>query len=98
MLLTISTTYQPATDLGYLLHKKPTQAQRFDLPFGVAHIFYREATPERCTAVLLLDIDPIGLIRDRRGSGSFALAAETMAGEFDAARDTGEQCQRDRAG
>ncbi|MGB8344576.1 MAG: hypothetical protein WCD86_06810 [Ktedonobacteraceae bacterium] len=25
MLLTITTTYQPATDLGYLLHKHPAR-------------------------------------------------------------------------
>ncbi|MCC7447689.1 MAG: 3' terminal RNA ribose 2'-O-methyltransferase Hen1 [Anaerolineae bacterium] len=73
MLLTISTTYQPATDLGYLLHKKPGTVQHFDVPFGVAHVFYPEASPERCTVALLLDIDPISLIRDRRGPGSFAL-------------------------
>jgi 3' terminal RNA ribose 2'-O-methyltransferase Hen1 len=73
MLLTITTTYQPATDLGYLLQKNPSRVQEFDLAFGKAHVFYPEATAERCTAALLLDIDPVGLIRDRRGPGSFAL-------------------------
>ncbi len=73
MLLTITTTYQPATDLSYLLHKNPAQVQRFDLAFGAALVFYPEVTPERCTAALLLDIDPVGLIRDRRGPGNFAL-------------------------
>ena len=63
MLLTISTTHRPATDLGYLLHKNPARAQTFGLPFGEAHVFYSEATPERCTAALLLDIDPLGLVR-----------------------------------
>jgi hypothetical protein len=57
MLLTITTTYQPATDLGYLLHKHPARVQSFSLSFGQAHVFYPEASIERCTAALLLDID-----------------------------------------
>ena len=65
MLLTLSTTYRPATDLGYLLHKNPARAQVFDLSFGKAHVFYPEASEERCTAALLLDVDPIGLVRGR---------------------------------
>ena len=63
MLLTITTTHEPATDLGFLLHKNPARPQTFDLPFGKAHVFYPEATAERCTAALLLDVDPIGLVR-----------------------------------
>ena len=31
MLLTITTTHQPATDLGFLLHKHPARFQSFDL-------------------------------------------------------------------
>jgi 3' terminal RNA ribose 2'-O-methyltransferase Hen1 len=67
MLLTVTTTHQPATDLGYLLHKNPARLHSFALPFGEAHIFYPEANAERCTAALLLDIDPVGLVRNRRG-------------------------------
>src|SRR5689334_1638699 len=67
MLLTITTTQQPATDLGYLLHKNPARLHSFPLSFGEAHVFYPEATPERCTAALLLDVDPVGLVRNRRG-------------------------------
>jgi 3' terminal RNA ribose 2'-O-methyltransferase Hen1 len=48
--------------------------QSFSVPFGQAHVFYPEATEERCTAALLLDIDPVGLIRRGRGRGSFPLA------------------------
>lgn len=66
MLLTITTTYVPATDLGFLLHKNPAKVQSFPLSFGRAHIYYPEATSERCTAALLLDVDPIGLVRDRQ--------------------------------
>jgi len=67
MLLTITTTHQPATDLGFLLHKNPARAQSMPLSFGKAHVFYPEATAERCTAALLLDVDPVGLVRQRRG-------------------------------
>src|SRR5262245_11106948 len=67
MLLTITTTHSPATDLGYLLHKNPARTHTFDLSFGQAHIFYPEVGEERCTAALLLDIDPVGLVRGRRG-------------------------------
>lgn len=65
MLLTISTTHQPATDLGFLLHKNPNRIQTFPLNFGNALVFYPEATAERCTVALLLDIDPIGLVRGK---------------------------------
>ena len=68
MLLTISTTHPPATDLGFLLHKNPARAQSFELAFGKAHVFYTEATDDRCTAALLLDVDPVGLVRKGRGT------------------------------
>lgn len=74
MLLTITTTHQPATDLGYLLYKHPGRVQQFALNFGQAHVFYPEATPTRCTAALLLDIDPVGLVRRGADNGGFALA------------------------
>ena len=67
MLLTITSTTPPATDLGYLLHKNPARVQSFDLTFGQAHVFYPEATAARCTAALLLDIDPIHLVRAQQG-------------------------------
>lgn len=51
MFLTITTTHEPATDLGYLLYKNPARAQSFDLSFGKAHVFYPEATAERCTRI-----------------------------------------------
>src|SRR5436853_5291846 len=67
MLLTLTTTHSPATDLGYLLRKNPGRPQSFDLSFGKAHVFYPEATPERCTVALLVEVDPVGLVRNRRG-------------------------------
>jgi 3' terminal RNA ribose 2'-O-methyltransferase Hen1 len=65
MLLTVTNNHPPATDLGYLLHKNPARAQVLELPFGAAHVFYPEATEERCTAALLLEVDPVGLVRGK---------------------------------
>jgi 3' terminal RNA ribose 2'-O-methyltransferase Hen1 len=65
MLLTISTTHRPATDLGYLLHKHPERFQSYDLSFGKAHVFYPEASAERCQVCLLLDVDPVGIVRGK---------------------------------
>jgi 3' terminal RNA ribose 2'-O-methyltransferase Hen1 len=67
MLLTVSTTHRPATDLGYLLHKNPDRIHNFELSFGKGIVFFPEATAERCTAALLIDIDPIELIRGKVG-------------------------------
>jgi 3' terminal RNA ribose 2'-O-methyltransferase Hen1 len=65
MLLSITTTRAPATDLGFLLHKHPDRHQSFDLSFGTAHVFYPEASKERCTACLLLNVDPVRLVRGK---------------------------------
>lgn len=73
MLLAISTTHQPATDLGYLLHKNPGNVRSVSLAFGEAHVFYPEAGEERCTCALMLEVDPIALVR-RRSSEGFSLA------------------------
>jgi hypothetical protein len=59
MLLTITTTEPPATELGYLLDKNPARVPEFELSFGKVHVFYPEATRERCTAALVLDVDPV---------------------------------------
>lgn len=68
MLLTITTTHRPATDLGFLLSKHPERVQEFSLWFGKVHVFYPEASEDRCTAALLLDVDPIGLVRGAKDS------------------------------
>lgn len=73
MLLSITSTHAPATDLGFLLAKNPSRFQTFPLSFGRAQVFYLEAEPERCTACLLLDIDPVGLVRGRPGGGGDGL-------------------------
>lgn len=68
MILKISTSHRPATDLGYLLHKNPERLQTFNVSFGTIHVFYPEASEDRATAALLLDVDPVGLVRGRRGA------------------------------
>jgi 3' terminal RNA ribose 2'-O-methyltransferase Hen1 len=74
MLLTITSTTPPATDLGFLLHKNPQNVRSIELAYGTAHVLYPEASPGRCTVALLLEIDPIGLVRRGRGRQAFALA------------------------
>ncbi|MGW4202412.1 3' terminal RNA ribose 2'-O-methyltransferase Hen1 [Streptomyces sp. NPDC004726] len=72
MFLTISTTgtpKRPATDLGFLLHKHPDKSQAFSTSHGTAHVFYPEASAERCTAALLLEVDPVALVRRGKGKG-----------------------------
>ncbi len=63
MLLTVTTTASPATDLGFLLHKHPGRAQAFGVASGTVHVFYPEASARRCTAALLLEVDPVALVR-----------------------------------
>jgi len=70
VLLTITITRAPATDLGYLLHKHPDRVQAFATATGVAHVFYPEATSERCTAALLLEVDPVALVRGPVGKNT----------------------------
>ena len=76
MLLTIRTTHRPATDLGFLLHKNPARVQSFTQSFGRAHVFYPHASEDVCTAALLLDVDPVGLVRGRRGPSGESGALE----------------------
>ncbi|MDT0305692.1 3' terminal RNA ribose 2'-O-methyltransferase Hen1 [Streptomyces sp. DSM 44917] len=77
MFLTLSAAgdaRRPATDLGFLLHKHPGRAQEFSTSAGTAHVFYPEAGERRCTAALLLDVDPVALVR-ARGRGAAPDAA-----------------------
>lgn len=72
MLLTITNSRYPATDLGFLLHKHPGKVQSVEVVNGKAHVFYPEASDERCTCAILLDMDPVGLVRNSDGN-PFAL-------------------------
>ncbi len=74
MLLTITSTHRPAGDLGYLLHKHPDRFQSFKLSFGQAHVFYPEVAEDACTACLLLDVDPVTMVRSKRAQQSYLLA------------------------
>jgi 3' terminal RNA ribose 2'-O-methyltransferase Hen1 len=80
VLLTVSTTHVPATDLGYLLHKHPGKAQSRPVASGQAHVFYPEANDERCTAALLLEVDPVALVRGK-GHGGRGSAGHNKAGK-----------------
>ena len=72
--LTLTSTAPDATGLGYLLHKHPARAQSLEVSAGRAHVFYPEAGDERCTVALLLEVDPVALVRGRRyGGDTFAL-------------------------
>lgn len=82
MLLTITTTHQPATDLGYLLHKNPGRLHRLDLAFGEAFVVYPEATAERCTAALVVDVDTVGLVRRRDAAEQYVNDRPYAASSF----------------
>ena len=72
MLLTLTTTHRPATDLGFLLHKHPERVFSFTLPMGQGRVFYPEVGEERCTVALLVELDPVELSRGRASQGSGA--------------------------
>lgn len=73
MYLSISSTHSPATDLGYLLHKHPANLQKFKLSFGHAHLYYPESSIDRCTMVMLVDVDPVKLARSKGQRSAFSL-------------------------
>jgi 3' terminal RNA ribose 2'-O-methyltransferase Hen1 len=65
MFFSIATTHAPATDLGFLLMKHPERVHEVELGFGKAVVFYPQASAEHCEAALVLDVDPVGLVRGR---------------------------------
>ncbi|MFR9777969.1 3' terminal RNA ribose 2'-O-methyltransferase Hen1 [Micromonospora sp. MS34] len=83
MLLTLTTTHRPATDLGHLLVKHPDRVQSFDLPAGTAHVLYPEAAEQRCTAALLVEVDPLKLGGGRgRGRAQVATPDSFTLGRY----------------
>jgi 3' terminal RNA ribose 2'-O-methyltransferase Hen1 len=72
VLLTITTTHRPADELGYLLGKHPDRVHRVELGFGGATVVFPEVGPRRCTAALIVDVDPVGLVRRATGAGGSA--------------------------
>jgi 3' terminal RNA ribose 2'-O-methyltransferase Hen1 len=74
MLLTITTTHFPADDLSFMLHKHPGKVQSVEISAGTVHLFYPEVSEQKCTSALLLDIDPVALVRNAGPKGNdFAL-------------------------
>jgi 3' terminal RNA ribose 2'-O-methyltransferase Hen1 len=63
LLIRITNTAEPATDLGFLLHKNPANLYSAELSLGKVYVFYTSATPQQCTACLLLELDPVELVR-----------------------------------
>ncbi len=77
MLLNLTTTHEPATDLGFLLHKNPGRVHETSFGFGKAILFFSEANVQKATASLMVEVDPIALVRNRKGGPSgndFSLA------------------------
>lgn len=79
MQLTITTNAPQADDLNYLLHKNPASLWEKDLSFGTARLFYSEASPELCTAVLQVTVDPVGLVRGNKGYNAPATLAQYVS-------------------
>jgi len=71
MFVSIATTHRPATDLGFLLMKHPERLHEVELNFGKATIFYPEASESRCEAAMVVDVDPVGLVRGKGESDGF---------------------------
>ena len=81
MLLTITTTPRPATDLGFLLHKHPDRFQSYDLSIGRAHAYNPEAgDDEAIRRIFAADIgrDRLGGWARREG-GRFRFAFPIVA-------------------
>ncbi|ADB31716.1 Methyltransferase type 12 [Kribbella flavida DSM 17836] len=71
MFLSLGTTSAglgaPASEFGFLLHKNPARPQSLSVTGGTAYVLYPEATEARCTAAVLLEVDPIALVRSGKG-------------------------------
>lgn len=72
VLLTITTTHRPATDLGYLLVKHPDRVHQVTSSVGAARVWFPVADDDRCTAALLLSVQQEKLAA-LRGGDRFAL-------------------------
>ena len=72
MLISISSPGAQGEDLGFLLHKHPERVRSVSVGNGRAHVFYPEASPQRTTATLLVEVDPVRLSRRVRGERSSA--------------------------
>lgn len=82
MLLTLTTTAPAATDLGYLVHKHPDRLHTRDVGFGRAHVYFPEATPERCTLALAVEVDALGLARGTLRAEGYVTDRPYVAGSL----------------
>lgn len=55
MLLSITTTTRPATDLGWILAKHPDRTHSTRTSHGWAHVFFPEVSEERTTCALVVE-------------------------------------------
>ncbi len=92
MLVTLTTTHPPATDLGFLLHENPARARQVEVSTGTAHVFH-PATGGRpaagtvarrrgrwCRRRGLVDADTLTILtRARRGSPCSAATTPTCS-------------------
>jgi 3' terminal RNA ribose 2'-O-methyltransferase Hen1 len=74
VLLSLATTMPDAADLGFLLHKHPGKAQSFEVATGTAHVVWPEATPARAEVALVLEVDPVALVRGKDRNQAFTLS------------------------
>ena len=81
MLLTLFTTHQPATDLGYLLHKHPDRTQAFELATGTAYLLYPEALALREFALGLEGLERFVAAEPLRGVHECAFALPALESE-----------------
>ena len=54
-----------AQDLGFLLHKHPERIHERSAATGKSTVFFSRVSDETTTAVLHLNVDPVGLVRGR---------------------------------
>ncbi|WP_196888668.1 3' terminal RNA ribose 2'-O-methyltransferase Hen1 [Aureivirga sp. CE67] len=66
MLLTITAKDENAEEISYLFHKHPDKFQTSEITVGKTHVFYPEVSKEQTTIALMLDIDPIEMVRGKR--------------------------------
>lgn len=77
MYISLTVTGPHAADLNHLVHKHPDRVHERELAVGRATVFTSELSAERATVVLLLEIDPIGLVR-----GTHAVKESFTLGQY----------------
>jgi 3' terminal RNA ribose 2'-O-methyltransferase Hen1 len=79
--LSIATTRQSATDLGFLLYKHPDRVFRSDASRNSkmsAVGFYPEAADERCEFCLIVEVDPVERVRGASWGAGIAQYVEPL--------------------